>query len=76
MIPMVSTCTYILGSGLGTRLLLTHSAQVIRGHLNTLASFPGSPCARTSDEKLGGAWERGYKYSMSVYVVAVVFIVP
>ena len=30
-------------------------------HIGQLASFPGSPRARTSDGKLGGAWEQGYR---------------
>ena len=30
-------------------------------HIGQLASFPGSPRVRTSDGKLGGAWEQGYR---------------
>ena len=38
-----------------------HSGPEKANCTQALASFPGSPHARTgSDRKLGGAWERGY----------------
>ena len=46
--------------------MATNEGSAVEALYKRLASFPGSPRARTlfrtsSDEKVGGAWERGYK---------------